>query len=512
MLCASVGVRDKWKEPAMIVYAMLAAILLFYIKINYGLAAIFIVFILFVRLVLASPRQSFDKLRMTKERVKRTFDQLADYKKTLLVFGAGLALFVILCLSFHVELVSYIKNSIRLFVNYQDAMHGSYAVTDIIVNIRTAILAVVIGLFVLKIIFSVIRKQVNWDTGLPVAFTAIAFYLFFGNGFTRADPYHFNDFFAVMPFFICSLFYVFELGGWYASHAVALFAVWMSYYAFNQPQIEDDLEYDHANLYLTQYFDAYTHPVIDSMAVWLRLPDAEKAMIGNATVDVLPDQIALAQYNNLNYDPRPEPQSYSAYSWSLDSMNAQHFRDKTRPEYLFMRQGTVDKRYAFWDESYTKATIYLNYNYVENSILNHVLLQAKDHSDSQRIPVFRELSATQRKLGDTVNIDFPPDQIVYMKVDLKYDALGKMNKLLFRASDLAMRLNFTDTSIECKAIPALLRVPVLISHGVLNDADLKNFLMGQVRANRKLKSFVLYAKSEGFKSQYKVSFLSFVNY
>lgn len=77
------------------------------------------------------------------------------------------------------------------------------------------------------------------------------------------------------------------------------------------------------------------------------------AMLANHTVDVFPWDVALAYAYGLDWDPRPVFQSYSAYTASLDALNAAHFNSNSSPDYVIFAAESIDGRYPLFDEPAT---------------------------------------------------------------------------------------------------------------------------------------------------------------
>ncbi len=94
------------------------------------------------------------------------------------------------------------------------------------------------------------------------------------------------------------------------------------------------------------------------------IPEKIVQIINKGNIDILPTEISLIYSYKLKYNPRPIPQSYSAYTSRLDSLNAHKYLSKNAPDFLIFNNQSIDNRYNFWDESKTKLAILTNYELV----------------------------------------------------------------------------------------------------------------------------------------------------
>ena len=91
---------------------------------------------------------------------------------------------------------------------------------------------------------------------------------------------------------------------------------------------------------------------------------ATRKVVGNATLDVLGYEQAIAIYNQFNYHPRPVLQSYSAYRPHLSRLNAKFYASKRAPEYVLLKLHTIDRRLLTYDDSEVLSLLVHRYEYV----------------------------------------------------------------------------------------------------------------------------------------------------
>jgi hypothetical protein len=247
-------------------------------------------------------------------------------------------------------------------------------------------------------------------------------------------------------------------------------------------------------------------------------------VIGNSSIDIFPIYTSILMLNGLNYDPRPVVQSYSVYSVGLDELNALHFFDAGRPEYAMIWNMGIDNRYAQWDESITKAVLHLNYEYRDfilpgndttfaNITGSYLLLKSKD--GVREYPKFERLYGKTIDLGDTLTIDFPADEAIYMTADIEYNTTGKIINLLFQPPLITVTM-FLDSarasSITRRVVRPLLNEPVLINKAILDNAGLQNFMTGNLKQNPTISAFSFHATGDRCSKKIKLAFYRFVNY
>ncbi len=96
-------------------------------------------------------------------------------------------------------------------------------------------------------------------------------------------------------------------------------------------------------------------------------PEALKRWLGDARVDILPWDAAIAWAGGLRWAPRPVFQSYAAYTPDLDRLNRRHFEGDNAPEFLLWRwtPDSIDTRYVLHDAPETLRAILCRYRYAD---------------------------------------------------------------------------------------------------------------------------------------------------
>ena len=250
------------------------------------------------------------------------------------------------------------------------------------------------------------------------------------------------------------------------------------------------------------------------------LPRDKRDLVGHGTVDIFPyDYLLLTYFDNLNYLPRPVLQSYSVYSKVLDSLNADHFFKTSRPEFIIANDFTIDGRYAFWDESMTKATMAMNYEYMTyieapgDNIKPFSYLILRSKKGNQLAPKFEKISETTINMDEAIPVHFSDSEAIYIKADVQYDLMGSLNRIIGNVPELGVTLFFSGGSWQqYRAVCPLLQAPVLINKSVANSIELANFFTRNLKYNRNITGFTFNRHSAGFQSKINVTYLKLSNY
>lgn len=89
-----------------------------------------------------------------------------------------------------------------------------------------------------------------------------------------------------------------------------------------------------------------------------------RAVIGQAPIDVLGYEQAIALYNGFTYRPRPVFQSYLAYTPQLARRNDAFYRSSRAPDYVLLNLQTIDNRFPTLDDSLLLRSFLHRYDYV----------------------------------------------------------------------------------------------------------------------------------------------------
>jgi len=503
VLYIALNLHNNFRSYFEVAYCAFAGVLLFYIKINYGIVAILLLSVIAIIIALHS-------------------------RKTFLVFTiSAMVFFLAIFFCVHIDLYHYVKYGLQLIAYYDGAMYIPLEADHYPFLLAILLLVLYIGILLFYFIGLLRSKDAGRNRFAYLLVMLMAVYLLYKNGFTRADYWHWWEFFAVFPVLVIGTLLFSRLAAMRWSAIVAVVCLAVAYYSTIYQGNEDKplSITQESTLRLRSAFSlkGYFSPDVNEYDEGIqssRIPDAKRNIVGQGTIDIFPfDDIQMVYFNNFNYKPRPVPHGYSVYSEMLDHLNAVHFCKKDRPDFVLFQNFSIDNRYAFWDESMTKATMHLNYSYKDfvefsgDSIksFSYLLLQAK--SGNGVIPKFEKIGEVTASMNEVVPVHYPDSEAVYMKATINYDGTGNIYRLLYKVPELNVTLHFDDgTTHQYRAVRSILQGPVLINKVVITSPEARNFMTGNLKYNRNITGFSLDPATPGFEPKLNITFLRFSNY
>jgi hypothetical protein len=500
---AVMNLKNNFANYFELVFCAVSGVVVFFVKVNYGLMSLPVLLFLAVLMAVVN-------------------------RKSLAIFlGVVLAVFSIILLKVNIDIVDYIKYSIPMITCYNESMQIEIDPSQYSFVSFLLILVAFLAICAIRLIQLRREKRINVSTLASLGLLSLVFFLFYKNGFTRNDA-HNDFFFFMMPLFMVFCLLLLDIG---RNKKVMAFCILLVALADSNVALPHGCEgkgfiknitYNYTLNYLKTIFSKQPD-IMDTRG--LALPDNTLNTIGKSTVDVLPIDIFTVQVNNLNYAPRPVIQSYSAYSKALDSLNARHFYKPNRPEFAMVWVWSLDNRYTAWDESMTKATLHLNYRYIDfislskdtflaNGHGNFLLLQSKH--EAPKYPTFEKLFEKTVRFDDTVQIKFPANEAVYMTADVKYNIKGSLNKVFLNPAVLYVSL-FYDSAcsqyIYHRAVKPIIEGPVLINKTICHNADFVNFVTGNISKNADIRAFSFHSSSPSdLQPEIRLKFFRMTNY
>ena len=493
---ATLNIQNKGNNTFEVVYCACTGVLLFFVKVNYGIFSLLLL-----------PAIAF----LFLFRNRRAFALFA---------GSSALLYLVIWPCVHIDVVNYVRRSLPLIRYYNEAMFFPANVSSPQFIFAVLLIGLFLSVTTWYVLQAVKQKKIGPVPAVKILLLSLVCYLFYKNGYTRADSVHYSNFYSVFPLFFILVIFLFDYGDTAVARIAAGVVTCLSIAALLLSGDEQGAitpSYIKSSILPLDYFAGiFTRQPEDGPI--MALPKQTLTTVGNATVDVIPTKVAMAQLNNLKYAPRPIPQSYSAYCPELDSLNADHFYGAERPGFVFIRHGTIDNRYGAWDESLTKATIHLNYDYAGeasvsfNSVYDtHLLFSSKNKAPDY--PRFEKISERIIDLDDMVRISFPDSAAVYMTANVEYDVVGAFRGFLFQPPRLQVALVVDSTGMkEFEAIRPAISAPVLINKYIGDNRDLGNFLAGNLKMNKNISAFGFHAPDGGIKSRIMITFLKLANY
>ncbi|MFN0188320.1 MAG: hypothetical protein ACKVQV_06425, partial [Bacteroidia bacterium] len=184
-------------------------------------------------------------------------------------------------------------------------------------------------------------------------------------------------------------------------------------------------------------------------------------------------------FNSLNYNPRPVIQSYSAYSGFLDSLNFKKYTSASSPDFILYSLGTIDDRYGFFDESWTRLAMLNNYEPI-GSFDNQIVLSKVKNPQ----PLIKgRTKIVKSKLGADIVIT-PSNSLQLTSVVINYNFVGKLRRFFFKPPALTMTITLeNEEEYTYKAITTILKGGAIINKYIDSNDELEIFMNSKGELN-----------------------------
>ena len=397
-----------------------------------------------------------------------------------ILFGLSIPLLIFL-LSFplNTDLIGYIRGGLNLIDGYNDAMglklgdYQKYFARAIIVS------ALFFAFF--------LRKNLKANLMLLLAGLLVSFVLY-KQGFVRADL-HITAFFAIFPG-ICGVLLIFFEKKTPAQVAAAVFicivCVSVGLRLNMYPSLKDRMNY------LT---DIVSPPDLNERLAnsfnRFPLPDEARNVIGEGSVDIIPWNIDYIYFNQLNYNPRPIIQSYSAYTPYLMNINRQKYEGDSAPDFVIFSNQSIDNRYGFFDDQEAKLALIRDYSclgFYEPEKDNKFLLFQRNPNNT--IINFSPPVEKSIKFSEEYNLE-DTGKSYFIKFDINPTLFGKAVRTFYKTPQLLINFTLEDGSTRLhRAILPILNNGVLINPVIEEEKDFFNFVNRiPVSNTKRMKSF-----------------------
>jgi len=410
----------------------------------------------------------------------------------------------------NVDLPQYLGSSLQIVSGYNDAMMKIGLRTSFKVELYSPFqlpfdyqLACPFLLALALLFFWGRRRLPAREQIFLLPLVAFAAFLLFKNAFVRSDSMHDLLFYQGLP-----LLLAFFCIAWRGAAPVKVLLLLSLPYPVALAGVGGDF-FQPANLasafpmnYFQQALAAPRNESVEDLQRTLAagypeaaLPAAIRARIGASSVDVMPWESSIAVRNGLNYRQRPIPQSYSAYTVALDTMNAEFLRSTNAPDWILYTGAeplAMDSRPAAWDESITKRALLENYALeTEFELSQHNAL----HTKLAPYPVFllkhrpgcRRLVAVATN-NVTLEFDRPlaiPEStnLIFLTLEMKRSLPGKLQAAVLRPGPMWVAFSTPGGEMVNRAISGLLGTGVLVNRRVETAVETRRWLSGAADQN-----------------------------
>ncbi len=215
-----------------------------------------------------------------------------------------------------------------------------------------------------------------------------------------------------------------------------------------------------------------------------------RKIVGNETIDFFGCEEGVVMLNGLNYRPLPMSVTFNTFNDTLERINRDHVLDPgKRPKYFLFKMATIDYRLLAQDDALALRAILDIYEPVlaEKGFL---LFRQKARPDPGR--ELKMISSAALLPDNPVSLPVTaPDKVLYATAQLDLNWLGKLRSVFYKPPmlSLTMKCNGEHAEWNYRIIPTLMRMPVMVSWMLRDNADLVRILYG--RSPREVRSLDL---------------------
>jgi hypothetical protein len=197
----------------------------------------------------------------------------------------------------------------------------------------------------------------------------------------------------------------------------------------------------------------------------LRLGDDVRELLERSQngVGTLPWEIQYCPANQLEWNPTPTVQLYSAYTGNLDLWTAEHYAGEDAPEFIINTFSAVGMRRQLFDAPATWRTVFLRYEMRSAGWKPEpVLLLERRRTPLQS--TFEEISQSIIVPGGPSIAVPSSDHLLFADFNLRFNGLGTFQKSVFRVAAVVLVMTHESghTSI-CRLIPGTAGNSILVN-------------------------------------------------
>ena len=167
-----------------------------------------------------------------------------------------------------------------------------------------------------------------------------------------------------------------------------------------------------------------------------------REIIGQAPIDVLGYEQAIALYNGFAYRPRPVFQSFSANTRYLAQLNDDFYRSSRAPDYALLKLQTIDNRFPTLDDSLLLRSFMQRYDYVHTE---RGFQLWKRHAqllrEGSELPGF--LRSETIKLNQPLPLGELTNKRLWATLHLKPSWLGRLRSVVYKPSIVNLAIEDT---------------------------------------------------------------------
>jgi hypothetical protein len=362
----------------------------------------------------------------------------------------------ILCRQNPLNLPAYFHNSWVISQGYQEAMGIAPPPTALLLGLT--ILGLVIAYAAIYLLSAPDRPRAIATVIGLAAFT----YLNWKHGFVRADGHMIGFFYCAMAVTVsfpvllddpprfhllqrCLLLPIIVLG--LVGVSLSIPGVVGAFLGNTQ----DRFYFNCRCLFTFPAYSADFHDRLKKAEAVVDLPNT-RVVIGNATIDVLGFEQAVAILNRFNYHPRPVFQSYSVYEPGLSRLNYDYYASLAAPEFVLLKLEVIDRHLATADDSEVLRLLVQRYSFV-HSEGGFQLWRRKPGAFDPASVKARLLKAAAVPLGENWPASEFSHEPLWVTVDTQLSLLGRLRAFFYKPPQLMLKITDSDGVVFSYPLP-----------------------------------------------------------
>lgn len=194
------------------------------------------------------------------------------------------------------------------------------------------------------------------------------------------------------------------------------------------------------------------------------------------TVDLYPWNVAIVAANGYLWDPRPIPQSYSAYTPALARVDAAHLTGPSAPTNVLWTSAPIDGRLPALDDDESWLPLLSRYRFTETAGSYDVLQRRAKPAD---LPISRA-TILRTQLGQWVDLPhYPVGSGLWVTYQIHPSAWGSLAAALWRPPTVTLTLRLSTGAVETRRIvPSMSGTHLLLSPYVASAGDFEKLYVG----------------------------------
>jgi hypothetical protein len=208
----------------------------------------------------------------------------------------------------------------------------------------------------------------------------------------------------------------------------------------------------------------------------LALPNIAQR-VGRGTVDMLMNAQGWIIANDLNYDPRPVFQSYSAYSVRLAQRNGKFYASNKAPAWVILNWNTMNERFPAGDDPLSLIRVLQDYEPVLEEHDNLLLRRKRNVPPGIRSQPSHALAVD---FNSAIALPPTPAAAWFVRLDVGLTTWGKIAALLFRPPRLMIAVTLRDgTTLTYALVRAIAQSGFMLSPALDSNATYLDWLQGK---------------------------------